>query len=87
VSDKVTDEQMLQEFAEFFDLYMIAHQPCFGDPSSYSDLCEYEQVMDYYVENTNYIATEISKKEFLTFEKSHRACAMALFLSAGELYY
>ena len=72
VPKKVTEEQMLQEFADFFDLYFTAHQPLIGSAGSYTELEEYEKVLEYYAENTNYIATEITKKEFKTFEKYDR---------------
>jgi hypothetical protein len=43
-----------------------------GDPASYSNIEEYDQVMDYYVRNTSYKTTPITKEEFLSFENSDR---------------
>ena len=70
--DEMADELVQDEIRTAFNAYMCAFSNLLGDPASYTNYEEYEKVLDYYVRNTTYRTTPITKEEFLTFENCDR---------------
>lgn len=71
-ADEMADELVQNEIRAEFNIYMCEFSKLLGDPASYSNIEEYDQVMDHYVRNTSYKTTPITKEEFLNFENSDR---------------
>ena len=70
--DEMADELVQNEIRAEFNTYMCAYSKLLGDPASYTDYEEYENVLDHYVRNTMYKTTPITQEEFLNFENSDR---------------
>lgn len=69
-ADDISDEDIKQECEITFDAYMCEFSKLLGDPASYTDVNEYDELLNYYIRNTNYKVTPIDEEEFLTFENS-----------------
>ena len=71
-ADEMTEEEMAAAIEVEFNKYMCAFSNLLGDPASYTDIDEYDKILDYYVHNTGYDIAPISEEEFLTFENCDR---------------
>ena len=71
-ADEMADELVQNEIRAAFNAYMCAFSNLLGDSASYTNYEEYEEVLDYYVRNTTYRTTPITKEEFEQFENSDR---------------
>lgn len=71
-ADEMADELVQNEIRAEFNTYMCAFSNLLGSPTSYTNYEEYESVLDYYVRNTMYKTTPITKEEFEQFENSNR---------------
>ena len=71
-ADDMSDKDIRHECEVTFNAYMCALSKLLGDPASYTNANEYDEVLDYYVRNTCYKVTPIDEEEFLTFENSDR---------------
>lgn len=63
-ADDTPQEEIETELRVVFDAYLCAFSRLLGDPASYTDYREYEEVLDYYVRNTGYKVTPITLEEF-----------------------
>ena len=69
-ADDITDEEIADEFDAVFNGYMCAVVKLLGEPGSYTNPEEYNDILDYFLRSTDYDAHPITEEEFLIFENS-----------------